>query len=353
MARNSDRVLDIVYTTMVAELLDRALDAQFDADFDEAGLFRKKQVKGREYWYFKPSERGTAPVADIYVGPADDPDINRRVEHFAAIKDDYQRRRKIVSTLTREARLFNPEPRVGNVLEAFWKAGLFGLRACLVGTIAYQTYGTILGYRLTGAAMQTGDIDLAQFHSISTAVEDSIPSILDVLRGVDESFHPAASFNDNAGTTKFEARGGLRVEFLTPNRGSDEHVGKPAKMPALGGASAEPLRFLDFLIHDPVRTVLLYKGGIPVLVPDPARFAVHKLIVAHRRPAGGQKARKDLGQSDQLIEALAATGRRDQLHETVAEARGRGPAWREAIESSLSRMLQLGLTSGPNVLAAT
>jgi hypothetical protein len=353
MARHTDRLLDIIYTTMVAELLDRALDAQFDADFDEAGLFRKRPVKGRNYWYFKPSERGTATAADIYVGPADDPDINRRVEHFAEIKDDFQRRRKIVSTLTREARLFSPEPRVGNVIEAFWKAGLFRLRACLIGTIAYQTYGTVLGYRLTGTALQTGDIDLAQFHSISTAVEDSIPSILDILHGVDESFRPAASFNDKAGTTRFEARSGLRVEFLTPNRGSDDHVGKPAKMPALGGASAEPLRFLDFLIHEPVRTVLLYKGGIPVLVPDPARFAVHKLIVAHRRPAGSQKARKDLGQSDQLIEALATTGRRDQLHEALAEARSRGPAWREAIESSLSRMAELGLTSGPNALAVT
>ncbi len=39
-------------------------------------------------------------------------------------------------------------------------------------------------------------------------------------------------------------------------------------MPSLGGAVAEPLRFLDFLIHEPVRAVLLYKGGIPVLVPE-------------------------------------------------------------------------------------
>jgi 2'-5' RNA ligase len=41
MANRSERRLDIIYTTMVAELLDRALDARFDIDFDEAGLFRK------------------------------------------------------------------------------------------------------------------------------------------------------------------------------------------------------------------------------------------------------------------------------------------------------------------------
>jgi hypothetical protein len=169
--------------------------------------------------------------------------------------------------LIRGARLFSPEQRVGEVIEAFWKAGLFRLRACLVGTIAYQIYGTVLGYRLTGTAMQTGDIDLAQFHSISVAVEDSIPPVLDVLQSVDQSFHPAPGLDDHLGASKFEARNGLRVEFLTPNRGSDEYTGKPVKMPSLGGAVAEPLRFLDFLIHEPVRTVLLYKGGIPRLRP--------------------------------------------------------------------------------------
>jgi hypothetical protein len=281
------------------------------------------------------------------VGPADDPEINRRVTNFARLKDDFQKRRKIVSTLTREARLFSPQPRVGAVVEAFWKAGLFRLRACLVGTIAYQTYGTVLGYRLAGAAMQTGDIDLALFHSISAAVDDSIPPVLDVLRSVDESFRATPHLNDDRGTTKFEANGGLRVEFLTPNRGSDDHTGIPARMPSLGGAAAEPLRFLDFLIHEPVRTVMLYKGGIPVLVPDPARFAIHKLIVAARRLPGSSKALKDLHQVEQLAEALQANGRADDIREFLQEAKGRGNSWRTAIDTSLARMKALSLEKTP------
>lgn len=342
--------LDIAYTTLIAELLERALDAQFDADFDEAGAFLKVKSKGREYWYYKPSIKDGRSDVRTYVGPVEDEQISKRVAAFRNYKSDYQARRKIVSTLTRDARLFAPQPRVGNIVEAFWKAGLFRLRACIVGTIAYQAYGTVLGYRLAGAALQTGDIDLAQFHSVSTAVEDSIPPILDLLRGVDVSFRPAAGLNDGIGVTKFQAQGGLRVEFLTPNRGSEEFVGKPARMPALGGASAEPLRFLDFLIRDPVRTVMLYKGGVPVLVPNPARFAIHKLIVAARRPAGNQKSRKDLGQSAQLVEALVATGRKDDLLDAYAEARERGPAWREAIDASLSTMSALGLTKAPALL---
>jgi hypothetical protein len=345
-----DRRIDLAYATLIAELLDRALDAQFDADFDEAGAFIKVKSKGREYWYYKPSIRSGRDDVRTYVGPVVDDQISTRVAAFRSHKSDYQARRKIVATLVREARLFSPQQRVGDIVEALWKVGLFRLRACIVGTIAYQTYGTVLGYRLAGAAMQTGDIDLALFLSISVSVDDSIPPILDVLRNVDDRFRATPHLNDNLGTTKFEASGGLRVEFMTPNRGSDDFVGKPARMPSLGGAAAEPLRFLDFLIHEPVRTVMLHKGGIPVLVPNPSRFAVHKLIVAARRLAGSQKDLKDLSQADQLAEALDANGRADELQEVFQEAQARGPAWRTALDTSLARMTALGLKKMPALL---
>jgi hypothetical protein len=348
-----NRQLDLAYTTLAAELLERALDAQFDMDFDEAGAFIKVASKGRDYWYYKPSIRDGRPDKRIYVGPVDDPEISKRVTSFRGIKVDFQARRKIVSTLVREGRLFAPERRVGDVVEAFWKAGVFRLRACLVGTIAFQTYGTVLGYRFAGAALQTGDIDLAQFHSVSVAVEDSIPPVLEVLREVDETFGPAPALNDALGATRFLAQGGLRVEFLTPNRGSEDYTGRPAKIPALGGAAAEPLRFLDFLIHEPVRTVLLHKGGIPVIVPDPARYAIHKLIVAARRSPGSQKDLKDLRQANQLAEALEATGRAADLLEMFHEARARGPAWQAELAASLRRMQSLGLTKMSAVLATT
>jgi hypothetical protein len=342
--------IDIAFTTLISELLERTLDAQFDADFDETGTFVKQTAKERTYWYYQPSARKSSTRERKYVGPVDDPDITRRVENFARIKDDYQRRRKIVSTLVRDARLFRPDSRVGDLVEALWKAGIFRLRACLVGTIAYQTYGTVLGYRLTGAAMQTGDIDLAQFHSVSVAVEDTIPPILEVLRGVDDSFRPVPQLGDEHGASRYQGSGGLRVELLTPNRGSDEHMGRPARMPAMGGAAAEPLRFLDFLIHEPVRTVMLHKGGIPVLVPDPARFAVHKLIVAARRNMGNQKDLKDLGQAERLGQAFSALARAEELQEIFKEARERGPAWREALDASLARMKKLGMTEMPALL---
>jgi hypothetical protein len=207
----------------------------------------------------------------------------------------------------------------------------------LVGTVAFQCYSAILGIRLPNTAMQTADADFAQFHSISVAVEDAMPPVLDVLKTVDKTFREIPHRTDSRHATQFVARSGYRVEFLTPSTGSDDQVGHPASMPALGGASAEPLRFLDFLIYQPIRAVLLHGAGVPVLVPSPERYSVHKLIVATRRRTddGTAKSRKDRLQAVTLIEALIEARHHDALAEVFTEAWERGPHWRAAIVESL------------------
>ncbi len=72
---------------MVAELLDRVLDAQFDIDFDEAGAFQKENQGSRILALQAFGKRGTAAIPDLYVGPTDDPKFdNRRVTNFSALK---------------------------------------------------------------------------------------------------------------------------------------------------------------------------------------------------------------------------------------------------------------------------
>jgi hypothetical protein len=263
------------------------------------------------------------------------------VDAFRDIKVDYAERRAMVRSLV-AAGLPSPAGLVGDIAEGLWKAGLFRLRGVLVGTLAFQTYGGYLGVRMPDAATMTGDADFAQFHSVSGEVEDEVmPPILEVLRNVDASFNAIPHLTQATATTKFRNKRGFEVEFLTPNRGSDDHQGKPATMPALGGVSAEPLRFLDYLIHAPVRSVLLHKGGVPVTVPAPERYAVHKLIVAQQRrddDNGRQKARKDIQQSTLLLQALDLERRLDDLGSAWMEAWDRGQAWRDALGASIVRL---------------
>jgi hypothetical protein len=334
------QTLDHTYQTLYSELTQRALDASFSSEFSVDGRFITMESRGRRYWYFDTSN-GNGAKSRRYVGPVDDDEITRRVEAFKDLKADNRARRKIVSTLVREAYLPRPERLAGDIVQALADAGFFRLRGVLVGTVAFQCYCALLGVRLPNTAMQTSDTDLAQFHSISVAVEDTMPPVLDTLRSVDKTFREIPHQADGRFATRFVSRSGYRVEFLTPNTGSAEHDGRPARMPALGGASAEPLRFLDFLIYEPVRAVLLHGAGVPVLVPAPERFAVHKLIVAARRRSdkdGTAKSRKDLVQAATLIEAMIETRQADALADAYVEASARGPAWRDALLKSTDAM---------------
>lgn len=332
--------VDHTYQVLYSELAQRALDSAFASDFSLDGRFVTQEVDGRRYWYFDTA-KAEGGKHRKYVGPADDPEITRRVETFKDLKADYRARRKLVSTLIREAHLPRPEPMAGQIVEALAHGGFFRLRGVLVGTVAYQAYGPILGVRLPEAILQTGDADFAEFHSISVAVDDRTPPVLELLRAVDPTFREVPHPADSLASTAFVSRSGYRVEFLTPNTVSADYDGVPAPMPALGGAAAQPLRFLDFLIHRPVRAVLLHGAGVPVLVPAPERYAVHKLIVAARRRADGDglaKSSKDLRQAAELIEALGELRQQADLAEVFVEAWQRGPAWRTAIGASIGRL---------------
>jgi hypothetical protein len=333
--------LDPTYQVLYSELAQRALDAAFSSEFSIEGRFVSQDSGGRRYWYFDLARAEGPGKHRRYVGPVDDPEITARVAAFKDLKADHRARRKLVSTLVREAYLPRPEAMAGDVVRVLADAGFFRLRGVLVGTVAYQAYGPLLGVRLPQAILQTGDADFAQFHSISSAVDDAVGDVLALLRTVDPTFREVPHPADGRHATAFVARSGYRVEFLTPSTGSSDHDGLPAPMQALGGVSAQPLRFLDYLIHEPVRAVLLHGAGVPVIVPAPERYAVHKLIVAARRRQDGDgtaKSAKDLRQASALIEALVEVRRADDLTEAYAEARGRGPAWREAIRRSLPRL---------------
>jgi hypothetical protein len=320
--------IPLMLQTTYAELLDRAAAAFSDA-FPEDGAFTPKTVSGRRYWYFQsetPEGR-----RQRYVGP-ETPELLQRIADHKRARGDERERRALVSTLVRSAHLPRPLPAVGEVLAGLARAGVFRLRAVLVGTIAYQTYGAMLAARLPAAAVQTGDIDVAQFADVSVAAADRTPAMLDVLRRVDSSFRPVPNAQDRARVASYAAASGLRVHFLTPNRGPD--TDRPRPLPALG-TDAQPLRFLDFLICDPVPAVLLHGAGVHVTVPAPERYALHKLIIARRRPAASAKSGKDILQATALIEVLLQRARREDLFVAFAEAWDRGESWRRHIGEGL------------------
>src|SRR4051812_41672652 len=208
----------LVLQTTYAELLDRSTNAAFDDAFAEDGSFIAKTVKERKYWYFQAGAGENR--SQRYVGP-ETPELLDRITRHKEHRDDIKERRALVSTLVRSFGLPRPIPDIGNVLAALAKAGVFRLRGVLVGTIAFQTYPSMLGVRLPGALLQTGDIDIAQFKNASVAVGDSTPPVLDVLKDVDTTFRAIPHVVDGRRVTSYAAKGGVRVDFLTPNTGRE------------------------------------------------------------------------------------------------------------------------------------
>lgn len=130
------------------------------------------------------------------------------MEAFKDLKTDVKGRRRLVSTLVREAYLSRPLPMAGQVVEELEKADFFRLRGVLVGTVAYQCYSAGLGRRLDAAAMQTGDADFAQFQEISAAVGDSF-----FMEAWDRGDHWSAAIRTSLATYDDDFQKSLSVEL--------------------------------------------------------------------------------------------------------------------------------------------
>jgi hypothetical protein len=309
----------LVVQTTYPELLERCAAAAFGESFPEDGTFTPKTIKERRYWYFQTAS--AEGRVQRYVGP-ESPELLERIAQHKQARDDERERRALVSTLVRSLGLLPPISQLGEVVGVLARSGVFRLRSVLSGTVAYQVYPAMLGVRLPGALLQISDIDIAQFTSVSIATAgDETPPMIHVLRRADKTFREIPSVSGHGQAASYIAKGGIRVDFVTPIEGADTDT--PQMLPALN-TNAQPLRFLDFLIHDPAPAVVLHGSGIYVYVPAPERYAIHKLILSLYRPAAIAKRDKDLRQAERLIEALAER-RTGELKDVWEEAHERGP----------------------------
>ena len=317
--------------TTYADLLARL---QEDAVLELGGTTVLRERNGRKYWY--SVQRLADRTVERYLGP-DTTEVRARVEQAAKVKADLRQREKQRGGLVRMCREGGLPPvdaQTGKVLRALSKAGIFRLRGVIVGTHAFRCYPGLLGVGVPEAHAVTEDIDVAAFHSVSIALDDRLdPALAEALKQIGPFVARPGLYRQP--TAWRDRDSGILVELLTPNEGPDRE--EPLELPALG-AYALPLRFLDYLIHGPVQAAALYRTGILINVPRPARYAVHKLIVATRRESSAAvKATKDIAQSAALIRVLAED-RPDDLEEAFVEARARGPSWREAVDRGARRL---------------
>lgn len=314
--------------TNVADLIDQLRIAQVEA-FGPGAAFLRRERGGRFYWYVR-SRQVLGRREERYLG-AETPKLLATIEAAKISQSASEGRRMIVRGL-KGAGLHAPDERTGRILRALALADVFRLRAVVVGTVAFQTYGGLLGFVLPSRAVRTGDLDIAQDYGVSIALDDGLEmSFLDVLRSADPAFSPVSKL-DPRRSASYRLPDGYVVDVLTTSR--DAGDAETSRLTALN-TDATPLRFLDFLLRETVDAAVLHEDGVLVRVPDPARYAIHKLMVSRRRGPAHPKRRKDIEQAQVLIEALT---REDphSLRAVYGEARDRGPAWRQLLDEAVS-----------------
>lgn len=330
--------LNLPIRTLFSEFLEAAFHRQkIEFDLQNHGTYTRKTVKGKKYWYLQHYKRGQA--VQKYFGPST-PENDKTV--LAKRADQKQQRKLLQQLLRSEMKMAVMLKRAGipsldsataSLITAM--SGPFLTRgAVLIGSHAFSAYCGILGTPFESVLLKTQDIDVAFNKSIE--VTGDPVNLLDVLKKTDPNVREVPGLSHKYSPSTLIASSGVRIDIMAPL------VGKPRvgiRVKGLAGVTAEPLRFLDFLIAEPIKAVLIGpKGGIPVHVPDPVHFALHKLIISRYRPTTETAKRaKDLAQAGQLLEACALEKTAD-LKVAYRDILKRGPKWKKLLQDAITSL---------------
>jgi hypothetical protein len=321
--------------TLYAELAERLAAYEAARSFSSLkGSFAKKRVSGAEYWYFKTSET-VSGQHEYSIGP-DTPATRSIIEAYQAGRvavEEIESGINRLCAMLRQGEVMLTDTVSAKVISGLGSAGVFRLGAVLVGTHAYIALANVLGVRWQ-SGLSTQDIDLLANPVLEIAIEPTDADLPGTLESLNMGFVPVPRLERRQPETSFKVRGRtLRVDLLTPGRRN----APPVPIPRLK-ASAQPLEFLGYLLEAPVATPIINGGATMVNVPDPARFALHKLIVSMVRHVSSQtKAGKDRQQAAEMIEVLMADRPGDI--ELAVESMNKRPAgWRKKLREGLDRL---------------
>lgn len=325
--------LDLAIRTLFQEFQETVLQrARLENSLAPEPTFTKKTIKGKTYWYTQHYEKGQA--IQHYFGPADtennlliETKRKERQEKQSLLREMIQVERRRAVMLKRGG-LPSLDSQTSQVMEHLAHLKLIHERGVLIGTYAFASYVGTLGCLFEKPSLRTLDIDVVRETDIQTVVGKKIE--------LPKSFRPVPSLSPKALPSSFVSPQGIRIDLLTPLCGKNRGI---LLAPDMIQTGLQPLHFLDFLIKASVESVLIGpKGGIPVTVPHPARFAIHKLITAaYRSATEAGKKKKDLIQAAQLIE-VCTQEMPDELKSSYQEARQRGKKWKKAIEKTCSQL---------------
>lgn len=306
--------------TAFAQVVDAARAVNLSRSVaDLNGSFARRTIAGHRYWYFQ--FRGIDGAGRmLYVG-RDSPELRALIAKSKAPSAVPGIRALAQAAI--DLGCASVPGRHYRVVARLAEFGFFRAGGVLIGTHAFLTYGNMFGLRW-GAADRTQDVDLAHAGKrLAIALPADIEiNAHDPIESLGQGFIPIMRLSGKSGASyRHPTDAAFQIDFLTPlHRGGEQ----PFEHPRLG-VVLQPLRFLEYLLEDVTESAIISNlGAVPVNLPAPARYAIHKLIVAGERVGGASSAKrgKDLDQARELITHL-----REIQPRTVTAA------WRAAVDS--------------------
>ena len=310
-----------VTQTLYAQLQEEA--AVFNAAIFEEGIAGSpylNHANGYAYWYWQVAGPD-GKLKRLSLG-RDTPETRALVDRLKTRKAEAG---EAIAALRATTRAFvasggmSVESAHFRVMEHLAHAGLFRKGLVLVGSHAFTALGNLLGLRW-GSLLKTSDMDFARAQGISLALPGNA-EIIDVLttaQQLDPSFFAVPQLDHRQPSTAIISRKTrIKLDFLTTHAAAESDT--PRYFADLGIA-ATPLRYMDYLLGGLNRRGLVIGTyAFPINVPDPARFAIHKLIIAQvRRGDSEAKAQKDIRQADELLGGMIEVGLEHEIEEALA-----------------------------------
>ncbi|MGH7197882.1 MAG: GSU2403 family nucleotidyltransferase fold protein [Candidatus Omnitrophota bacterium] len=202
------------------------------------------------------------------------------------------------------------------VLRRLHKAGIFK-NAILVGSWCMPFYKEYFAGQKYDPSIRTRDIDFLIPRPSGLDVKIDVADLVKDLGFV-------RGFRGHEGYIVLE-HPDLIIEFLVPEKGRG--TDKPVKLPALG-LNAQSLRFMELLSE---KTIKIRLGDIVCVLPHPANFAFHKILISNRRP-NSEKTAKDREASVKILMALIEKGEQRLLRDVYNSIPSK---WKQSILKQL------------------
>jgi hypothetical protein len=194
-------------------------------------------------------------------------------------------------------------------------------------------------------AYRTQDLDMARSQPLALALPAD-ESFGAVLNESGLGFVPVPGMPSSRPSASFKLPGaeGLLIDLLVPGR----EAGKVVSVKELA-THGQAIPLLEFLVEAPLESVVLSPNQIvPVRVPAPERFVLHKLYSSQMRRTQSGKGKKDLEQA-----AVIAAALEDSFPGRLKDAwKGLPSAGRSAVRRAVPIVMKILDTAYPEAAAA-